>query len=478
MTVSIETLLDRLGPNLPTPPPTGDLSVLVDHITEDSRQVRPGSLFCALTGTAHDGHDFVANAAAAGATAALVERPVDVDVPQLVTADARLWTGLLAAAVEGNPSQDVEVIGVTGTNGKTSIVTIIEHIVTTCGSRAASMGTLTGSLTTAAAPGFQRALREHADAGDQVVAAEISSHALDQERVAGTTFAVAVFSNLSQDHLDYHPDMEHYFASKSRLFDTGRARAAVIDVSDPWGARLAKMITIPIVEVDGAEIAKRAVLGPAGSTFRWRDHEIALPLGGRFSITNAVLAAEACVSIGFDPTLVAEALGSAPQIPGRFELVDLGQDFVVLIDYSHTPASVEAAVASARDLATNRVLLVFGAAGDRDPGKRPLMGAAASDADRLYITSDNPRSEDPDAIIAEVKAGVRPSHTANDSVFALTDRKEAIHAAIAEACEGDVVVIAGKGHEDYQIIGSKRFDFDDRLVASDALVANGWDSRA
>ena len=472
MTVSISTLLDRLGADAPSPPPEGDLSVLVEHITNDSRNVRNGSLFCAIAGLGSDGHDFIQAAADAGAVAAVVERRVDVDLAQLVVADTRLWTGWLSASLENQPSKGLDVVGVTGTNGKTSIVTLVEHIAEACGAKAGSMGTLTGSLTTAAAPEFQRALSEQREQGRRVVAAEISSHALDQERVAGTHFSVAVFSNLSQDHLDYHPSMEDYFSAKARLFEPGLSAHAVIDTSDAWGQRLADMVSIPTSQVAGDEIARAAELSAAGSTFTWREFDVVLPLGGRFGVVNAVLAAEACVILGFAPADIAEALGSAPQIPGRFELIDLGQDFGVLVDYSHTPASVAAAVASARDIAANRVLLVFGAAGDRDPGKRPLMGEAASSADRLYITSDNPRSEDPDQIIAAVREGVTPNH--EDSVLAMADRRAAIHAAVADACEGDVVIIAGKGHEDYQIIGNTRLDFDDRVVARDALTAAGW----
>ena len=471
MSVAVSTLLDRLGAEAPSPPPEGDLSVLVDRVVIDSREVRAGSLFCAIAGSASDGHDYVGAAAAAGAAAAMVERPVDVDIAQIVVHDSQLWAGWLAASLEGRPSIEVDVVGVTGTNGKTSIVTLIEHIVNACGSSAVSLGTLTGALTTAPGPAFQRALRTSIDDGHRVVAAEVSSHALDQQRVAGTRFAVAVFTNLSQDHLDYHPTMEHYFESKARLFEAGQSAAAVIDISDEWGARLAERVTIPTMAVDGSAIAQSAQLRPGGSTFEWRSMPVALPLGGRFSVTNAVLAAEACVTLGFEPSAVVEALGVAPQIPGRFELVDLGQDFAVIVDYSHTPASVVAAVESARDLTDGRVLLVFGAAGDRDPGKRPLMGAAASAADELYITSDNPRSEDPDAIIAQVQAGVTGLDA--ESVRSIADREAAIHAAIEDACEGDVVVIAGKGHEDYQIIGNERRDFDDRVVARAALEQKG-----
>lgn len=472
MSVTIASLLDRLGSDAPSPPPQGDLTVRVSDIVIDSRHVSKGSLFCAIPGAASDGHDYVESAAKAGAVAAVVERRLDLDIPQLIVDDSRHWAGWFAAAIEERPSQDIDVVGVTGTNGKTSIVTIIEHIVNACGVVAASMGTLTGSLTTASAPQFQRALRNYANQGTRVVATEVSSHALDQHRVAGTHFGVSVFSNLSQDHLDYHPTMEDYFAAKSRLFSPELSERAVIDVSEEWGRRLAKSASIDVVPVDGAAIAQTARLEPSGSVFAWRGIEISLPLGGRFSVVNAVLAAEACVLLGFGPENIAQALGSTPQVPGRFELVDLGQNFAVIVDYSHTPASIAAAVASARALTAERVLLVFGAAGDRDPGKRPLMGAAASAADVLYITSDNPRSEDPAAIISQVLAGVSPSRS--DVTRQVPDRSMAIHAAVADACDGDVVIIAGKGHEDYQIVGSERLDFDDRLVAAEALKANGW----
>ncbi len=443
-------------------------------ITQDSRTVEHGSLFCAIRG-ASDGHAYISEAVDRGAAAVLVDHPTGATVPEVVVSDTREATGHLASAFWGHPSESLQLVGVTGTNGKTSIVSMIEHLVAFCGDASASMGTLTGSLTTSAAPEFQEALAGHRDDGCAVVAAEVSSHALDQKRIVGSRVRVAVFSNLSQDHLDYHQDMDDYFAAKARLFDPELSQSAVVDVSDEWGRRLARRTTIETIEIDGGAIAAAAQLDQRTSTFVWRERTITLPLGGRFSVHNALLAAETCVLLGYAPETIAEGLESTPPIPGRFESIDAGQPFAVVVDYSHTPASIEAAVSSARALTSGRVLLVFGAAGDRDPGKRPLMGQAARHADLLYVTSDNPRTEDPDMIIDEVVAG---TVDAVGEVRRIPDRRDAIRSAIADAQAGDIVVIAGKGHEDYQIVGTTRRDFDDRLEARRALADRGWGNAA
>ena len=273
----------------------------IASITQDSRSVGPGALFCALGGSAVDGHDFVDAAVAAGAVAVLVERHVTDEVVELIVDDARTATGQIAAAFHGHP--EVSLVAVTGTNGKTSIVTLVEHIVNQCGGSAASMGTLTGSLTTVAAPDFHAALRRHFDAGRTVVAAEVSSHALDQGRISGSTPAVSIFTNLTQDHLDYHKDMESYFEAKAQLFSDEFSAPAVIDVSDTWGAvlaeRLAESASRTVVAVDGAGLVADAQLQTSSSTFTWRTHTISLPLGGGFSVINAVLAAEASLLLGF-----------------------------------------------------------------------------------------------------------------------------------------------------------------------------------
>lgn len=460
--------------------------VVVTRVTQDSRNVSSGSIFCAIRGSSVDGHDYVNGAVASGAVAVLVEPAhagsVDAgsakDAIELHSNDTAKATGLLAGALFGFPADDLSLVAVTGTNGKTSIVTILSHIVNHCGGVAASMGTLTGSLTTAAAPDFHAALAGHRSDGASVVAAEVSSHALDQQRIAGATVAVAIFSNLTQDHLDYHDDMDDYFEAKARLFAPEVGAASVIDVSGPYGKRLAERVADTAVEparlvsVPGDAIAAAGVLSHGSSTFTWRDHEVVLPLGGSFSVNNALLAAEAAVLLGFAEGDVADALAVAEKVPGRFESVDSGQPFGVVVDYSHTPASISVAVASARALATGRVIIVFGAGGDRDAGKRPLMGKAASSADRLYVTSDNPRTEDPAKIIDEVIAGI-PDRS---DVYRVIDRAEAISAAISDAHANDIVVIAGKGHENYQIMGTTRTDFDDRVHARAALAGLGFES--
>ena len=456
-----------------------DSTVLVSSITQDSRNVESGGLFCAIRGNTTDGHDHIESAIAAGAVAVLVDEQnhvagAEASALRLTTTDTAKATGFLAAALMGQPADDVSLVAVTGTNGKTSVVTILAHLVNNCGGVAGSMGTLTGSLTTAAAPDFQRSLAEHRADGATVVAAEVSSHALDQQRIAGAKVAVAVFTNLSQDHLDYHADMDEYFEAKARLFTPEVGAFNVIDVSDVWGQRLAGRITDAggdVITIPGDTIAEAGVLQQASSTFQWRDRTIELPLGGAFSVNNAVLAAEAALRLGFALDDVAAALSTVPAVPGRFQSVDAGQPFAVVVDYSHTPASVAAAIESARRLVDGNVIIVFGAAGDRDPGKRPLMGAAASAADRLYVTSDNPRTEDPAKIVAEVAAGVAQG----GDVQVIVDRSQAISEAISGAVPGDIVVIAGKGHEDYQIVGTTRTYFDDAVEARKALADRGWE---
>ncbi|MGI9606804.1 MAG: UDP-N-acetylmuramoyl-L-alanyl-D-glutamate--2,6-diaminopimelate ligase [Acidimicrobiales bacterium] len=457
----------------------GDVGgAVITGVTQDSRTVRSGELFCAIVGVSVDGHDHLDAATEAGAGALLVltgrELSTTPPIPVLRSPDNRRAAGVLAAEFHGNPSDHLDLVGVTGTNGKTTIVTLVEHLAHACGRKSESMGTLTGPLTTAAATTFQRSLRERLDRGIDLVAAEVSSHALDQERVAGSRFAVSVFTNLTQDHLDYHADMDEYFDAKARLFHPDLSEHAVIDVSGEWGARLADLSAIPTNRVDTAVIADAARFSDGRWEFEWRGRDVCLPLGGRFNVVNAVLAAEAAATLGMEPGEIADALVTAPQVPGRFERIDCGQPFEVVVDYSHTPASLEAAIATAAELVPGgRVITVFGAAGDRDPSKRPLMGAAASSSDVLYVTSDNPRTEDPDAIINEVISGISHLDTRREP-----DRRLAIRTAIAGASSGDLVLIAGKGHEDYQIIGTTRHDFDDRVEARAALADIGWTDSA
>lgn len=456
--------------------------VHVDSVTQDSRTVTSGSLFCAMRGARADGHDFLDVASKRGAAAVVVEHgrgPNSLPIPIIEVSSTTAALGPIAALLSGHPSQDLQVVGVTGTNGKTTVVTLVAALANELGSAGASMGTLTGALTTQAAPEFQANMQQHVMSGTKVLAAEVSSHALEQGRVDGTHFAVAVFTNLSQDHLDYHSSMESYFAAKARLFRPELASHAVIDTSEQWGARLANETTLAVTAIDGAAAMRSASPTRSGMRFSWRDRDIDLPLVGRFNVANALLAAETMVVLGYDVDRIAEALTMVPAVPGRFEHIDRGQPFSVVVDYSHTPASLEIAIAAARDLLAatpgvtpGKVLTVFGAAGDRDATKRPLMGQAGARSDVIIVTSDNPRSEDPGQIIDAVIAGMAPAE--QSCAYRLPDRREAITSAVGLAEPGDVVLIAGKGHEDYQIVGSERLDFDDRVVAADALHALGW----
>ena len=468
--IGLDVLIARVGGHpapsfrVVGPDPTGTVTA----ITQDSREVRPGSVFGAVRGGSADGHDYVTSAVELGAIAVIAEEVRTAEIPTLVTEDSRTLIGAVASELHGNPSSKLELVGVTGTNGKTSVVTLLEHVVQRSGRPARSLGTLTSALTTSAAPEFQAILAEAVADGVEVVAAEVSSHALDQHRVDGSKFRLALFTNLSQDHLDYHGDLESYFSAKARLFAPGLAATGIVDVATPAGRRIADSAGIPIITIDSSAVAG-VEQTDRGYRFRWRNRTIELPLPGRFNIANALLVAEAAAELGIDEDAIADALAHAPRIPGRFEHVEAGQPFSVVIDYSHTPASLEAAIGAAREVAPGSVIVVFGAAGDRDPSKRPLMGAAASAADRLFVTSDNPRSEDPERIIDEVEAGID-----NADVARITDRRQAIAAAIGSALAGDLVLIAGKGHEDYQIVGDRTVDFDDRVIAREVLAELGW----
>jgi UDP-N-acetylmuramoyl-L-alanyl-D-glutamate--2,6-diaminopimelate ligase len=328
------------------------------------------------------------------------------------------------------------------------------------------LGTLTGPRTTPEAPELQAHLAAERDAGRQAIAMEVSSHALAMGRVAATRFAIAVFTNLSHDHLDFHRDLEDYFEAKAQLVTARYAEAAVVNLDDPRGVELARRETVPTSGYSLADVDE-LVVGATACTFRWRGQEVALPFGGRFNVSNALAAATAAAELGIPASTIVVGLAGAPPVPGRFEPVDEGQPFAVLVDYAHKPGALEGALAAARDSAGDgRVIVVLGAGGDRDVSKRPEMGeVAARLADRVVLTSDNPRSEDPIAIIEAIRAGMPPS--ASPTVE--PDRAAAIEAALEAAQPGDVVVIAGKGHEAVQVVGDRTIDFDDRSVAREAL---------
>lgn len=451
-----------------------DSDVEVESLTLDSRAVAPGALYCSVVGQGADGHDFAMEAVSAGAVAVLAERRLDVPVPQVVVDRVRPALGPLADSLYGHPSRALTVVGVTGTNGKTTATHLLSAIFEAAGMATATVGTLSGPRTTPEAPLLQALLADLRRRGAAAVAMEVSSHALVQHRVDAVHFAAAVFTNLSHDHLDYHHTMEDYFAAKARLFDPDRAAAAVINADDAWGRRLLDqarrerprddvrrtVVPFSIRDVDHLEI------GGAGSTFDWHGLAVRLTLGGRFNVSNALAAAATAEALGIDGSAIVEGLAAVASVRGRFEPIDAGQAFTVLVDYAHTPDGLEQALRSARELTSSDLVVVFGAGGDRDRAKRPAMGeVAARLADLVVLTSDNPRGEDPQAIIDEIRAG---THGASH-VLAEPDRSRAIGTALAAAGPGDVVVIAGKGHETVQEIAGRAISFDDAVVAREAI---------
>lgn len=468
--------LERLVGGIDVLRAQGDFgAVAVTAVAHDSRDVRPGALFCCLVGERTDGHDHAAQAVAAGAVALLTERLLNVPVPQVVVPDARAAMAPVAAEFYGHPSRRMTVAGVTGTNGKTTVTHLLRAVFEADGRSSAVIGTLTGRHTTPEAPALQAELASRADAGVHAVAMEVSSHALSQHRVDAVWFSVVAFTNLTQDHLDYHATMDSYFAAKASLFDPERAAAGVVNVDDPWGRRLfesgptaaATADRLPVRPFSLAD-AEGLELHRDGSTFRWDGAPVRLRLGGTFNVANALAAAASARELGIGPEAIAAGLGAVTAVPGRFERVDGGGPVAVVVDYAHTPAGLEHVLPAARQLAApdGRVIVVFGAGGDRDHAKRPLMGDVASRlADVAVLTSDNPRSEDPDEIIAEVRGGAGPS------VVVEPDRRAAIALALDTARPGDVVVIAGKGHETVQTFaGGRSVPFDDRDVAREELA--------
>jgi UDP-N-acetylmuramoyl-L-alanyl-D-glutamate--2,6-diaminopimelate ligase len=455
------------GGLLDAPALDGDPTVAVLRATHDSSAVAAGDLFCCIPGARHDGHDFAAGAVAAGASALLVERPLGLGVPELRVPSVRRALGPIAAVLEGDPSRSLAVVGVTGTNGKTTTTHLLASILREAGIRCGVIGTLTGARTTPEAPVLQGELAAMRDDGCGAVAMEVSSHALDQHRVDGVRFRVAAFTNLTQDHLDYHGSMSAYFAAKARLFEPGRCELAVLNVDDPHGRLLADTVTVPVVACSLDDVAHLSVEA-TGSRFEWRGRPVELALPGRFNVSNALVAATVAEALGADADAVARGLAAAGVVAGRFERVEAGQPFLAAVDYAHTPDGLRRLLEAARELTEGRVIVVFGAGGDRDRDKRPHMGSAAAElADVVVLTTDNPRSEDPAAIMAAVQRGM--DHPTDLRIE--PDRAAAIAAAVALAEPGDVVLVAGKGHETTQTVGDRALPFDDRQVLHDALVA-------
>ena len=463
------TLRDLMGREAP--------EVEISALAYSSTGVTPGALFFCVPGFTSDGHDFAPDAVERGAAALVTERTLDLGVPEVVVADVRAAMGPAAARFYGDPTTLLDVVGITGTNGKTTTAFLVRHLLEAAGRQTGLLGTVkrvVGGVeedverTTPEAIDLQATFRRMLDAGDQAVAMEVSSHALELGRVSGIRFAARVFTNLTQDHLDFHESMDAYFAAKRRLFDEPGA-TSIVNVDDEYGRRIAAEVEAVTfgLEHEADYRARDIEFDFAGSRFTLDTPdgpvEVGSPLPGLFNVLNVVGAIAAVRSLGVDEI----SLEAFERVPGRFEPVDEGQDFGVLVDYAHTPDSLENVLRTARELTSGRLHVVFGAGGDRDPTKRPLMGRAAREhADRVLVTSDNPRNEEPEAIIDQVMEGAGPDAERD------ADRRRAIGRAIGDAEPGDVVVIAGKGHEQGQEFERGRKEpFDDRTVAREALRA-------
>jgi UDP-N-acetylmuramoyl-L-alanyl-D-glutamate--2,6-diaminopimelate ligase len=456
----------------------GDGGVPVRHLRYRSDQAEPGSLFFCVPGGRLDGHDFAADAVRRGATALVVERLLPLDVAQAVVPSVRQSMGPVAATFYGRPSERVRLVGVTGTSGKTTATYLLEAVFRAAGWTPGVIGT-TGvridgrtvplDRTTPEAPDLHRLLARMVDEGVGAVAMEVSSHGLDQHRVGGARFDVAVFTNLSQDHLDYHASMEEYLAAKAKLFAPALSDRAVVNHDSAEGRRLVGRIPTVTFGIDaGADVRATDVLATSeGISFRVEGVAVRSPLRGLFNVENCLAALTTARTLGLDLEPAASAVSGVRGVPGRVETVEAGQDFLVLVDYAHKPDGIEKVLRTARALTTGKVIVVMGCGGDRDRTKRPLMGrAATANADLTVITSDNPRSEDPLGIIAEIVPGAQEG----EGEFVVEpDRRAAIRLAVTAAARGDVVVVAGKGHEPYQELGGRTIRFDDRTVAAEEL---------
>ena len=462
----------------------GDAQTVVHGLTHDSRSVSAGNVFACLRGHSFDGHEFAAQTIEDGAAALLVDHRLDEvgQCPQLVVEDTRLAVGHASAIAWGDPADDLTLVGITGTNGKTTTAQIVAVLLEAAGLPTGVIGTLHGERTTPEAPDLHAALADFRNEGRRAVVMEVSSHALALHRIDGTRFDIVGFTNFGHDHLDLHGSPEAYFRAKAALFTATFAPRAVINVDDARGRLLADTIAdrsgaeaMGLTTI-GSDELDEVVVGPADHSYRWRGRSVAVPLGGEFNVANSQMALSivealpAELHIDLDAAIRGFARLSA--VPGRFELVDTAETrargITVVVDYAHTPDGLERLLHAAREIAERRVIVVFGCAGRRDLQKRPVMGEIAGRmADLAIATSDNPRGENPDAIVGDVVDGVAAQH--RERVVPIVDRREAIRHAVSVAEAGDVVVIAGKGHETSQDLGARTIDFDDRAVAREEL---------
>lgn len=467
----------------------GESSIRLHGVTHDSRQVRQGDLFVCISGARYDGHDYAAEAVAKGAVALVVGRILPLPVPQIAVSYPRRVLGKAAALVWGYPSRSLRVIGVTGTKGKTTTTYLIRHLLESAGRRSGLIGTieqvagrqmLPSARTTPEASDIQALLSAMVEASWNAVVMEVSSHATEMHRTEGTEFDVVVFTNITRDHMDFHPSFEHYLQAKTRLFAqvateaTKGDKVAIVNVDDPHWREFAQAARVPLVTiglVNKADLqADDVEVSANGVSFRVGDLPLSLQLTGRFNVYNALCALAAAQNEGISLEMGARALEQVSGVPGRFERVDVGQDFAVIVDYAHTEDSLRNVLTTARSLGPGRVISVCGAGGDRDRGKRPLMGQALAElSDYVVITSDNPRSESPEQICEDVMKGVKAAQMGASRYEVIVDRRQAIERAVDIAKPGDVVLIAGKGHETYQQFADHQIHFSDREEARAAL---------
>ena len=461
----------------------------IESVVHDSRLVTPGSLYACLRGDHFDGHDFAVDAVRAGATAVLVDHPLRAleaagpeAVAQILVDDTRLRLGPIAAEVAGHPSRALATVGITGTNGKTTTAALLAAIFEAAGRPCGVVGTLYGARTTPEAPELQSVLAGFVADAKAAAVLEVSSHALAMHRVDGTEFDAVVFTNLGHDHLDLHGTHEAYFRAKAKLFDPSFAGLGVINVDDAYGRLIAdasasqqpgrefRVVVYSTAELSGIEVTA------VEHRYRWRGRNVRVPMGGDFNVSNSLAALTTAVELGIDPDVAIGGLAESVSVPGRFEVIETAQSrrrgISVVVDYAHTPDGLDRVIAAARAVvgAGGGVTVVFGCGGNRDTAKRRVMGeVAARAADRVIVTSDNPRQEPPEQIIEEILDGVE--QRAHGDITAIVDRREAIGEAIRRATAGDVVVVAGKGHETFQEFADHTIDFDDRVVAREFLEA-------
>ena len=447
----------------------GDKNLVLTGITQDSRNVEPGDILCCVRGDSFDGHQFIGEAISRGAVAVLVDHideSIDSSVAQIVVTDVREILGRVASAVFRHPASSLKMVGITGTNGKTSTASILGTLIEAHGGSVYVMGTLTGARTTPESIDLHAQLRSCVDAGIDHVVMEVSSHALEHHRVDGIVFDVAVFTNLGHDHLDFHGTMEKYFSAKRKLFTSELTRVAVVNADDAYGQKLHTEAFVPTNTFSLANV-RDVVVTASHVSFTWKHLNVHLPIGGSFTVMNALAAISAASELGIPDERIVSGCAAVQTVPGRFELVPNDVDLDVVVDFAHTPEALDGLLTNAREIARGRLIVVFGCGGDRDHAKRPLMGDIASrGADVVIVTSDNPRSEDPDRIIAEVISGVDTIHA---SVSSIVNREKAIESAILGAKRGDMVVIAGKGHETTQEANGVLTPSSDVLIAAGVL---------